>query len=48
MLGYEVKKMIAEEKSYDYYPETLAKIMLAHNLITPNEKEELTNYIRGF
>ncbi len=41
--------MIAEEKSseYDYYPEAIARIVIQHELISPEEEREFVQYVRG-
>jgi len=42
------EKMIVEEKTDVYYPETIAMIVLEHNLIEPEEHQEFLRYVRGF
>ena len=39
--------MIAAEQEYDYYAETLVKIMEDNNLIHPAEKRSFVRYVRG-
>ena len=40
-------KMIAEEQTYDYYPEKITTIILEHNLIEPDQQQDFIKYLRG-
>jgi len=37
-----------EEKGYDYYPETIARVILEHELILPDEKNDFIRFVRGY
>ncbi|MFH1590118.1 MAG: hypothetical protein ABIB43_06135 [archaeon] len=40
--------MIAEEQSYDYYPEKVARVMMEHDMIFPSEEKSFARFIRGY
>lgn len=48
MHGYEVMVMETEDKLYSFYPEKIARIVVEHNLIMPNEEKDFTAFIRGY
>jgi len=40
--------VIAEDTRYDYYPEKIARIVLEHDLILPNEEKAFASFVRGY
>lgn len=47
MLGCEVILMAASAKSYSFYPEKIARVVLEHDLIMPGEEHSFASFVRG-
>lgn len=46
-MAIEVMKVIAESR-YNYYAEKIARVVMEHDLIQPNEVHSFTSFIRGY
>jgi hypothetical protein len=40
--------MEADERDYNYYPETITQIMKDHNLLRPEDEETFVQFVRGY
>lgn len=40
-------EIMIEEKEYNYYPEQIARIVLQHELIMPDEARDFASFVRG-